>query len=112
VSFKIFYIILLFKENEIYQELPSNLKLQGDENSVENLKFGGPNGELSAAIRYLYQRYSMPTGRAKGVLTDIGTEKLAHPLGDHRYHGLQTDERGKTRRNSQGRTGGLLCYLG
>ena len=56
----------------------SNLKLQGDENSVENLKFGGPNGELSAAIRYLSQRYSMPTGRAKGVLTDIGTEKLAH----------------------------------
>ncbi|MFW0966780.1 MAG: manganese catalase family protein, partial [Thermacetogeniaceae bacterium] len=42
------------------------------------MKFGGPNGELSAAIRYLSQRYSMPTGRAKGVLTDIGTEELAH----------------------------------
>ncbi|MFY9271614.1 MAG: manganese catalase family protein, partial [Thermacetogeniaceae bacterium] len=41
-------------------------------------QFGGPNGELSAAIRYLSQRYSMPTGRAKGVLTDIGTEELAH----------------------------------
>lgn len=42
------------------------------------MKFGGPNGELSAAVRYLSQRYSMPTGRAKGVLTDIGTEELAH----------------------------------
>ena len=42
------------------------------------MKFGGPNGELSAAIRYLSQRYSMPTGRAKWVLTDIGTEELAH----------------------------------
>ncbi len=41
-------------------------------------QFGGPNGELSAAIRYLSQRYNMPTGRAKGVLTDIGTEELAH----------------------------------
>jgi len=41
-------------------------------------QFGGPNGELSAAIRYLSQRYSMPTGKAKGVLTDIGTEELAH----------------------------------
>lgn len=40
-------------------------------------QFGGPNGELSAAIRYLSQRYTMPTGRAKGVLTDIGTEELA-----------------------------------
>jgi Mn-containing catalase len=27
------------------------------------MKFGGPNGELSAAIRYLSQRYSMPTDR-------------------------------------------------
>ncbi|MGB4503562.1 MAG: manganese catalase family protein, partial [Syntrophaceticus sp.] len=41
-------------------------------------QFGGPNGELSAAVRYHSQRYSMPTGRAKGVLTDIGTEELAH----------------------------------
>lgn len=41
-------------------------------------QFGGPNGELSAAIRYLSQRYTMPTNRGKGVLTDIGTEELAH----------------------------------
>jgi len=54
------------------------LKLEGDQIFIKNLKFGGPNGELSAAIRYLSQRYSMPTGKAKGVLTDIGTEELAH----------------------------------
>ena len=41
-------------------------------------QFGGPNGELGAAVRYLSQRYTMPTGRGKGVLTDIGTEELAH----------------------------------
>jgi len=41
-------------------------------------QYGGPDGELSAALRYLNQRYTMPTDRAKGVLTDIGTEELAH----------------------------------
>ncbi len=41
-------------------------------------QFGGPDGELSAAIRYLTQRYTMPTGYTKALLTDIGTEELAH----------------------------------
>ena len=41
-------------------------------------QYGGPDGELSAALRYLDQRYSMPTGKTKGLLTDIGTEELAH----------------------------------
>ncbi len=41
-------------------------------------QYGGPEGELSASMRYLNMRYTMPTGRAKGVLTDIGTEELAH----------------------------------
>lgn len=41
-------------------------------------QYGGPNGELAAALRYLSQRYTMPTGMAKAVLTDIGTEELAH----------------------------------
>ena len=45
---------------------------------VQNRKFGGPNGELGTAVRYLSQRYTMPTGRGKGVLTDIGAEELAH----------------------------------
>ncbi len=41
-------------------------------------QYGGPDGELSAALRYLNQRYTMPTGMSRAVLTDIGTEELAH----------------------------------
>ena len=41
-------------------------------------QFGGPDGELGAAMRYLSQRYGCPTPEVKGLLTDIGTEELAH----------------------------------
>ncbi len=41
-------------------------------------QYGGPDGELGAAIRYLNQRYTMPTGEGKALLTDIGTEELGH----------------------------------
>ena len=41
-------------------------------------QYGGPNGELAASLRYLSQRYSMPDDVCKGLLTDIGTEELAH----------------------------------
>ena len=37
-------------------------------------QYGGPDGELSASMRYLSQRYSMPYSIAKGTLTDIGRE--------------------------------------
>ena len=37
-------------------------------------QYGGPNGELGASMRYLSQRFAMPTDRLKGVLTDIGRE--------------------------------------
>lgn len=40
--------------------------------------YGGADGELSAALRYLNQRYSMPNKQAKALLTDIGTEELGH----------------------------------
>lgn len=39
---------------------------------------GGPHGELGAATRYLSQRYAMPYGEVAGILTDVGTEELAH----------------------------------
>ena len=39
---------------------------------------GGPDGELAASLRYLSQRYSMPYREISGMLTDIGTEELAH----------------------------------
>lgn len=41
-------------------------------------QFGGPDGELSASMRYLSQRYTMPYRNVAGLLTDIGTEELAH----------------------------------
>ena len=41
-------------------------------------QYGGPDGELSASIRYLSQRYAMPFPELKGLLTDIGTEELGH----------------------------------
>lgn len=41
-------------------------------------QYGGPDGELGASMRYLTQRYSMPYNELKGLLTDIGTEELAH----------------------------------
>ena len=41
-------------------------------------QYGGPDGELSASMRYLAQRYSMPVKAVGGLLTDIGTEELAH----------------------------------
>lgn len=41
-------------------------------------QYGGPDGELSASMRYLAQRYTMPYNAVAGVLTDIGTEELAH----------------------------------
>ncbi len=41
-------------------------------------QYGGPDGELGASLRYLSQRYAMPYPELKGLLTDIGTEELAH----------------------------------
>ena len=41
-------------------------------------QLGGPHGEMGAATRYLSQRYSCPYGEITGILTDIGTEEMAH----------------------------------
>ena len=41
-------------------------------------QYGGPDGEINASLRYLSQRYSMPDRKVAGLLTDIGTEELAH----------------------------------
>ena len=41
-------------------------------------QYGGPDGELGASLRYLSQRFAMPYAELKGLLTDIGTEELAH----------------------------------
>ena len=41
-------------------------------------QYGGPDSELAAALRYLNQRYTMPDERGYALLTDIGTEEMAH----------------------------------
>ena len=41
-------------------------------------QYGGPQGELGAAIRYLNQRFTMPDDMGKALLTDIGLEELSH----------------------------------
>lgn len=41
-------------------------------------QLGGPDSELSASLRYLCQRFTMPDGKGKALLTDIGTEELGH----------------------------------
>ena len=41
-------------------------------------QLGGPDGELAASMRYLHQRYYMPYDKVRGILTDVGTEELAH----------------------------------
>ena len=41
-------------------------------------QYGGPYGELGAALRYFNQRYTMPDEKGKALLTDIATEELLH----------------------------------
>lgn len=41
-------------------------------------QYGGADGELGASLRYLSQRFSMPYPELQALLTDIGTEELAH----------------------------------
>lgn len=41
-------------------------------------QFGGPDGELGAAMRYLSQRYTAPLPEVKAILNDIGNEELGH----------------------------------
>lgn len=59
-------------------QYPVNI-VQPDLKMAKNIvtQFGGSNGELAAALRYLTQRYTMPDDAGKALLTDIGTEELA-----------------------------------
>ncbi len=66
----------------VYQkklEYPVNIKTK-DVEMAKNIvtQLGGPFGELAAAIQYLTARYTMPDDKGKALLTDIGTEELAH----------------------------------
>lgn len=41
-------------------------------------QFGGPNGELAAAMRYFTQGWNEPDGARRSMLLDIATEELSH----------------------------------
>ncbi len=60
-------------------EYPVNIKRCNPQAAMIIMsQYGGPDGELGASLRYLSQRYSMKDRKVAGVLTDIGTEELAH----------------------------------
>ena len=60
-------------------EYPINIKKKDLKMAKALLaQYGGPDGEWSAAMRYLNQRYTMPDEKGKALLTDIGTEELGH----------------------------------
>lgn len=60
-------------------EYPVNIKNPNPKLAMAIIsQLGGPDGELSASQRYLHQRYTMPYPKIAGLLTDIGTEELAH----------------------------------
>ena len=40
-------------------------------------QYGGADGELAAALRYMNQRYTLPD-KVVGLLTDISTEEFSH----------------------------------
>ena len=60
-------------------EYPVNIKRK-DLKMAKSLlsQYGGATGEIGAALRYLNQRYTMPDEKGYALLTDIGTEELAH----------------------------------
>ena len=66
----------------IYEKkLQYPVKIKTPNPTLANLivsQLGGPDGELGASMRYLHQRYSCPYDKVTGMLTDIGTEELAH----------------------------------
>ena len=70
--------IIMFKYIKMLQ-YPINIKKKDVKMAKYILsQYGGPQGELAAALRYLNQRYTMPDEKGKSLLTDIGTEELGH----------------------------------
>ena len=65
--------------NEKKLEYPINIQKRDLKMAKAMLaQYGGPDSELSASLRYLNQRYTMPDEVGMALLTDIGTEELAH----------------------------------
>lgn len=75
----IFYDQYVYDKYENKLQYPVNIKNNNPKLAQAIIsQLGGPDGELAASLRYLNQRYAAPYAQVKGVLTDIGTEELAH----------------------------------
>ncbi|MCX4257134.1 MAG: manganese catalase family protein [Oscillospiraceae bacterium] len=74
-----FYDQYVYDKYENKLQYPVNIKNNNPKLAQAIIsQLGGPDGELAASLRYLNQRYAAPYAQVKGVLTDIGTEELAH----------------------------------
>lgn len=75
----IFYKHYVYDKYKNKLQYPVNIKNNNPKLAQAIIsQLGGPDGELAASLRYLNQRYAAPYAQVKGVLTDIGTEELAH----------------------------------
>ncbi|MDY3250842.1 MAG: manganese catalase family protein [Candidatus Choladocola sp.] len=60
-------------------QYPVNIKTQNAKIAqIIASQYGGPDGEIGASMRYLSQRFTAPNRTVMAVLTDVGTEELAH----------------------------------
>ena len=57
---------------------PINLKKDLNMAKIMYTQYGGPDGELAAALRYFNQAAHMPDDRGRALLIDIATEELGH----------------------------------
>lgn len=48
------------------------LQLWSADKTINKPRYGGPDGELGASLRYLSQRFNMVTPQARAVLNDVG----------------------------------------
>ena len=58
-------------------------------------QYGGPDGEMSASMRYLAQRYTMPVKRGWRTF-DRHRYRRIKPHGDDLCHGLSADQKSDT----------------
>lgn len=60
-------------------QYPVNIKMKNPKIAqVIISQYGGPDGEMGAAMRYMSQKYAMKNQRVAGLLNDIATEELGH----------------------------------
>ncbi len=62
-----------------FLQYPVNIKTRNPKIAqVIISQYGGPDGELSASLRYMSQKFGTKNKKVAGLLNDIATEELAH----------------------------------